>query len=419
MEKKVKSIGHTENVISEDYLYEKCIPFEENNSIKKSKEGNILGLNSEDKNIKKIVDEKIQLSSKNIFQKEQNFNEKDPENSFNFENKIFQDIDRKNEKKLELSHFIFGNSKNLEGMETCDQNNSVLQKKSRFIKLDDFSDYSCQISHYRHKKINEMSKYDYIIKKGISKGSNMNDLQIQNYFDLEKQKTYFENIRQSIEINNFYYQDEDQTEVLDIENSKNELITNIDKKKNIFQNGAFGKTVKLISPQQYHALKKMTLYKTEICRSFEENGFCRYGPKCQFAHSLSELRLVERHPRYKTEICKTYWDDGTCPYGKRCCFIHRREEIKSEEIKSVEEQEEIETIDIQVSEPIVQNIQKKNDFFPDLIFKESKSIFESKLFRVNLTPKLRGNKNIVGVNYSPDYDENVSDIVSDLLSGRM
>jgi len=68
--------------------------------------------------------------------------------------------------------------------------------------------------------------------------------------------------------------------------------------------------------------KKANLYKTELCRSFEETGHCRYGSKCQFAHSESELRHVDRHPKYKTEMCKTFWELGTCPYGKRCCFIH-------------------------------------------------------------------------------------------------
>lgn len=98
-----------------------------------------------------------------------------------------------------------------------------------------------------------------------------------------------------------------------------------------------------LSPQSYHAQKKLTLYKTEICRSFEETQFCRYGSKCQFAHNKSELRVIDRHPRYKTEICKTYWVEGTCPYGRRCCFIHK-DEISQEnkEINNVEvlEQEE-------------------------------------------------------------------------------
>jgi hypothetical protein len=63
-------------------------------------------------------------------------------------------------------------------------------------------------------------------------------------------------------------------------------------------------------------------YKTELCRTHEETGICPYGPKCQFAHSLEELRSLDRHPRYKTEMCKTFWERGSCPYGKRCCFIH-------------------------------------------------------------------------------------------------
>ncbi|OAG28812.1 hypothetical protein NEDG_00951 [Nematocida displodere] len=75
-------------------------------------------------------------------------------------------------------------------------------------------------------------------------------------------------------------------------------------------------------PRRAISKKKISLYKTEICKSFETSNFCAYGDKCQFAHSLEELRDVERHPRYKTELCKTYTTQGSCSYGKRCCFIH-------------------------------------------------------------------------------------------------
>ncbi|GJP40579.1 hypothetical protein CLOM_g243 [Closterium sp. NIES-68] len=64
------------------------------------------------------------------------------------------------------------------------------------------------------------------------------------------------------------------------------------------------------------------LYKTELCRSWEETGACRYGGKCQFAHGRDELRAVARHPKYKTEVCRTFNLNGTCPYGTRCRFIH-------------------------------------------------------------------------------------------------
>mmetsp|Transcript_5475 Transcript_5475/g.13283 ORF Transcript_5475/g.13283 Transcript_5475/m.13283 type:complete len:538 (-) Transcript_5475:452-2065(-) len=65
-----------------------------------------------------------------------------------------------------------------------------------------------------------------------------------------------------------------------------------------------------------------SLYKTELCRSWEETGCCRYGSKCQFAHGRSELRPIARHPKYKTEICRTFANTGACPYGMRCRFIH-------------------------------------------------------------------------------------------------
>jgi len=46
--------------------------------------------------------------------------------------------------------------------------------------------------------------------------------------------------------------------------------------------------------------RKLGLYKTELCRSWEEKGTCRYGPKCQFAHGEDEIRKVTRHPK----VCK-------------------------------------------------------------------------------------------------------------------
>lgn len=73
------------------------------------------------------------------------------------------------------------------------------------------------------------------------------------------------------------------------------------------------------SPKQQHSL-----YKTELCRSWEESGTCRYGSKCQFAHGRDELRPVLRHPKYKTEVCRTFAAQGSCPYGSRCRFIHYR-----------------------------------------------------------------------------------------------
>ncbi|KAL6121915.1 zfp36l2-A [Nucleospora cyclopteri] len=78
--------------------------------------------------------------------------------------------------------------------------------------------------------------------------------------------------------------------------------------------------------------KRIYLYKTEMCRSYNEMGYCKYGDRCQFSHSDVELRDVSRHPKYKTETCRVFWEQGTCPYGKRCCFLHSEVDLDKEEI---------------------------------------------------------------------------------------
>ncbi|XP_056297173.1 mRNA decay activator protein ZFP36 [Pseudoliparis swirei] len=70
-----------------------------------------------------------------------------------------------------------------------------------------------------------------------------------------------------------------------------------------------------------------TRYKTELCRTFEESGTCKYGAKCQFAHGMDEMRGLSRHPKYKTEPCRTFHTIGFCPYGARCHFIHNADEV--------------------------------------------------------------------------------------------
>ncbi|GMH04329.1 hypothetical protein Nepgr_006168 [Nepenthes gracilis] len=64
------------------------------------------------------------------------------------------------------------------------------------------------------------------------------------------------------------------------------------------------------------------MYKTELCNKWQETGACPYGEQCQFAHGLSELCPVLRHPRYKTEVCRMVLAGVSCPYGHRCHFRH-------------------------------------------------------------------------------------------------
>ncbi|CAN4083168.1 unnamed protein product [Withania somnifera] len=64
------------------------------------------------------------------------------------------------------------------------------------------------------------------------------------------------------------------------------------------------------------------MLKTELCNKWQEIGTCPYGENCQFAHGITELRPVIRHPRYKTEVCRMVLTGDMCPYGHRCHFRH-------------------------------------------------------------------------------------------------
>lgn len=77
---------------------------------------------------------------------------------------------------------------------------------------------------------------------------------------------------------------------------------------------------------------KVLRYKTELCRTITmKSGNCRYGDKCQYAHSNEELRNIQKHPRYKTERCRQYFSGTVCNYGPRCNFLHE-EDPNSERI---------------------------------------------------------------------------------------
>ncbi|XP_014061411.1 mRNA decay activator protein ZFP36L1 isoform X1 [Salmo salar] len=108
-------------------------------------------------------------------------------------------------------------------------------------------------------------------------------------------------------------------------------------KENCFRDRSFSETGERLKPgsqlqglgigqSQGQQQVNSSRYKTELCRPFEENGTCKYGDKCQFAHGMQELRSLSRHPKYKTELCRTFHTMGFCPYGPRCHFIHNAEE---------------------------------------------------------------------------------------------
>ncbi|XP_029030900.1 mRNA decay activator protein ZFP36L2 isoform X2 [Betta splendens] len=98
-------------------------------------------------------------------------------------------------------------------------------------------------------------------------------------------------------------------------------------KENKFRDRAYSESAERgVLQQKPGSQINSSRYKTELCRPFEENGSCKYGEKCQFAHGYHELRSLSRHPKYKTEPCRTFHTIGFCPYGPRCHFIHNAEE---------------------------------------------------------------------------------------------
>ena len=58
-------------------------------------------------------------------------------------------------------------------------------------------------------------------------------------------------------------------------------------------------------------------YKTKLCVEIIQNGKCRYGQKCSFAHSHSELREINDTVKV-WKACKNYHIDKVCFYGQKC-----------------------------------------------------------------------------------------------------
>ncbi|TNV79025.1 hypothetical protein FGO68_gene13805 [Halteria grandinella] len=82
-------------------------------------------------------------------------------------------------------------------------------------------------------------------------------------------------------------------------------------------------------------------FRTEICKFWEQTGYCQYGDTCSFAHGLSQLIIKTDVPeKYKTKVCKKFHRDLYCPYGIRCQFIHSGSEMMKG-LKSNEERMKI------------------------------------------------------------------------------
>lgn len=100
------------------------------------------------------------------------------------------------------------------------------------------------------------------------------------------------------------------------------------------------------SPAQRQA-KQDPFYKTRLCRNFME-GSCRYGNVCNFAHGEDDLRAeatllvmssaaanpasdrasAEGADLFKTRMCKNFEQTGYCKFNNKCHFAHGMAELR-------------------------------------------------------------------------------------------
>ena len=65
-------------------------------------------------------------------------------------------------------------------------------------------------------------------------------------------------------------------------------------------------------------------YKTELCKYYEINGYCKFGDRCAYAHGKENLRSkITNSSAYRTKKCFQFFEQGYCPYGSRCQFAHQ------------------------------------------------------------------------------------------------
>jgi hypothetical protein len=105
------------------------------------------------------------------------------------------------------------------------------------------------------------------------------------------------------------------SETLCFSQSQNSFMTNLTKSK-----------LKKDANEHVDPVKEFQMdqkYKTELCKSFTENGFCAYGNKCRFAHGRNELFVKPAtSKKYKLKECLSFFKQSYCCYGSRCNFKH-------------------------------------------------------------------------------------------------
>ena len=148
-------------------------------------------------------------------------------------------------------------------------------------------------------------------------------------------------------------------------------------------------------PYKTNAFDFKKKYKTELCKYFEINGYCKYGDNCAYAHGKENLRLkVTNTKAFRTKKCVQFFEYGYCPYGGRCQFAHHLESniinnpydkkmtyIKIMEILS--KIENIKNIDNIIEKPRLQvftNLVKNENNIPSRLLNDIKNINNGNIY---------------------------------------
>ena len=169
---------------------------------------------------------------------------------------------------------------------------SIKNKNSNGIKLDLKNIYAFNHEHIIYNEIN--NKFNIHFQK--LKGNDL-DLNIKN---LEKDSFFSEKYSEDFTYKNNH-------------DFKQNKFDNQEKPKDKTQ-GQFKST----------AADFKIKYKTELCKYYEINGYCKYGERCAYAHGKENLRSkVTNTSAYRTKKCTQFFEHGYCPYGSRCQFAHQ------------------------------------------------------------------------------------------------
>ena len=169
---------------------------------------------------------------------------------------------------------------------------SIKNKNSNGIRLDLKNIYAFNHEHIIYNEIN--NKFNIHFQK--LKGNDL-DLNIKN---LEKDSFFSEKYSEDFTYKNNH----------DFNHNK---FDNQEKPKDKIQ-GQFKST----------AADFKIKYKTELCKYYEINGYCKYGERCAYAHGKENLRSkVTNTSAYRTKKCTQFFEHGYCPYGSRCQFAHQ------------------------------------------------------------------------------------------------